>query len=50
MSPMNMSGGPLVLCEESQPGRYWKLAPKAVEWLADDWERLVTFYPFPREH
>ena len=27
-----------------------KLAPKAVERLADDWERLVTFYQFPREH
>jgi transposase-like protein len=30
--------------------RYHKLAPKAVERLADDWERLVTFYQFPREH
>jgi transposase-like protein len=30
--------------------RYRKLAPKAVERLADDWERLVTFYQFPREH
>jgi putative transposase len=29
---------------------YRKLAPKAVERLADDWERLVTFYRFPREH
>src|SRR5215213_8947471 len=27
-----------------------KVAPKAVERLADDWERLVTFYQFPREH
>jgi putative transposase len=27
--------------------RYRKLAPKAVERLADDWERLVTFYQFP---
>src|SRR5215204_1557068 len=27
-----------------------KLALKAVERLADDWERLVTFYQFPREH
>ena len=26
------------------------IAPKAVERLADDWERLVTFYQFPREH
>lgn len=25
-------------------------APKAMERLADDWERLVTFYQFPREH
>ena len=30
--------------------RYRKLAPKAVERLSDDWERLVTFYQFPREH
>jgi putative transposase len=30
--------------------RYHKLAPKAVKRLADDWERLVTFYQFPREH
>jgi putative transposase len=30
--------------------RYRKLAPKAVERLADDWERLVTFYQFPRGH
>ena len=30
--------------------RYRKLAPKAVERLADDWDRLVTFYQFPREH
>jgi putative transposase len=30
--------------------RYGKLAPKAVERLADDWEGLVTFYQFPREH
>jgi putative transposase len=29
---------------------YRKLAPKAAERLADDWERLVTFYQFPREH
>jgi putative transposase len=31
-------------------GRYRRLAPKAAERLADDWERLVTFYKFPREH
>src|SRR5262249_57794448 len=29
---------------------YQKLAPKAVERLADDWDRLVTFDQFPREH
>jgi putative transposase len=30
--------------------RYQALAPKAVERLHDDWERLVTFSRFPREH
>jgi putative transposase len=30
--------------------RYRQVAPKAVERLAHDWERLVTFYQFPREH
>jgi putative transposase len=30
--------------------RYLQLAPKAVERLAHDWDRLVTFYQFPREH
>jgi putative transposase len=30
--------------------RYHALAPKAVERLHDDWERLVTFYQFPHEH
>jgi transposase-like protein len=30
--------------------RYRALAPKAVERLAHDWERLVTFYQFPRDH
>ena len=30
--------------------RYGQLAPKAVERLGADWERLVTFYQFPREH
>ena len=29
---------------------YRKLVPKAVERLADDWDRLITFYQFPREH
>jgi len=42
-----------VACEalrEQFTHRYRKVAPKAVERLADDWERLVTFYQFPREH
>jgi transposase-like protein len=30
--------------------RYRQLASKAVERLADDWERLVIFDQFPREH
>jgi transposase-like protein len=30
--------------------RYRALAPKAVERLHTDWERLVTFYQFPKEH
>lgn len=30
--------------------RYRALAPKAVERLTHDWERLVTFYQFPQEH
>lgn len=30
--------------------RYRTLAPKAVERLSHDWERLVTFYQFPHEH
>ena len=30
--------------------RFHQVAPKAVERLAHDWERLVTFYQFPREH
>lgn len=41
------------LCEELRTHftkRYGQLAPKAVEPLADDGERLVTFYQFPREH
>jgi putative transposase len=33
-------------CEQ----RYHPLAPKAVERLLADWERLVTFYQFPRDH
>jgi transposase-like protein len=30
--------------------RYLRFAPKAVERLVDDWERLVTFYQFPHEY
>lgn len=30
--------------------RYRARAPKAVERLHHDWERLVTFYQFPKEH
>lgn len=30
--------------------RYRTLAPKAVERLHADWERLVTFYQFPKDH
>jgi putative transposase len=40
-------------CEELRAQfvkRYSQLAPKAVERLATDWERLITFYRFPREH
>jgi transposase-like protein len=40
-------------CEELRAQfdkRYQQLAPKAVERLGCDWERLVTFYQFPREH
>ena len=40
-------------CEELRAQfdtRYRQLAPKAVERLGYDWERLVTFYQFPREH
>jgi transposase-like protein len=40
-------------CEELKKQfrtRYQRLAPKAVERLEDDWERLVTFYQFPKEH
>jgi putative transposase len=29
---------------------YAKVAPKAVKCLLDDWERLVTFYAFPKAH
>lgn len=30
--------------------RYGKTYPKATECLLDDWDRLVTFYDFPKEH
>ncbi|HXH13783.1 MAG TPA: IS256 family transposase [Alphaproteobacteria bacterium] len=30
--------------------RYRQVAPKAVERLAQDWDRLVTCYQFPRDH
>ncbi len=30
--------------------RYGKAHPKAVETLLRDWERMVTFYRFPKEH
>jgi transposase-like protein len=30
--------------------RYRPVAPKAVERLAQDWDRMITFYQFPREH
>lgn len=30
--------------------RFRRLYPKAVETLDRDWERLVTFYAFPKEH
>jgi transposase-like protein len=29
---------------------YKKIAPKAVETLKRDWDRMVTFYSFPKEH
>lgn len=40
-------------CERLREGfiaRYGKEYPKAVETLRRDWERMVTFYEFPREH
>jgi transposase-like protein len=30
--------------------RYGRAYPKAAETLERDWERMVTFYRFPREH
>lgn len=35
---------------EQFTARYHALAPKAVERLRDDWDRLVTFYQFPHDH
>jgi transposase-like protein len=40
------------VCEQLRAqfdARYRQLAPKAVERLGHDWERLTTFYQFPRE-
>lgn len=40
-------------CEELRAQfvkRYRQLAPKAIQRLLHDWERLVTFYQFPQEH
>ena len=40
-------------CERLREGfiaRYGKEYPKAVETLRRDWERMVTFYRFPKEH
>ena len=48
--PMPRPRPPAKRCGSSSPRVTAKLAPKAVERLADDWERLVTFYQFPREH
>jgi len=31
-------------------GRYRKEYPKAVEKLLSDWDRMITFYSFPKEH
>ena len=30
--------------------RYRRLYPKAAETLSRDWERMVTFYRFPKDH
>lgn len=40
-------------CEKLRNGfisRYKRDYPKAAEKLLRDWERLVTFYSFPKEH
>jgi transposase-like protein len=42
--------GPCEALQEKIIHRYLRFAPKAVEQLEDDWERLVTFYQFSREY
>jgi putative transposase len=40
-------------CEQLREGcaaRYRKPYPRAVEILGRDWERMVTFYRFPKDH
>jgi len=40
-------------CEKRRDGfvkRYQKAYPKAVETLRRDWERMITFFRFPKEH
>lgn len=40
-------------CERRRDGflsRYGKNFPKAMETLTRDWDRMVTFYAFPKEH
>jgi len=43
----------LVECERRRDtfiGRYRKDFPKATEKLLSDWDRMITFYSFPKEH
>ena len=44
------SRGDAEKAREAFAGRYAATHPKAVETLADDWERLVSFFDFPRQH
>jgi putative transposase len=40
-------------CEKRRDGfvkRYQKAYPKAVETLLRDWERMITFFRFPKQH
>ena len=37
-------------CAISSSARYRQLCPKAVATLSRDWERMVTFYRFPKDH